>query len=83
MKFNQYEHDIGQHFASAIINGDYSGLEDAEAASLDAWMENLSYGLGHWSIDVDNTDEFGVCEVSNLRGATVRVIYNEQVSDQG
>jgi hypothetical protein len=26
------------HWASALINGDFSGLDDSEAAALDAWQ---------------------------------------------
>lgn len=30
------------HWASALINGDYSGLEDHEELELQCWLENQS-----------------------------------------
>ena len=43
MKITEYT--LPEYWASALINGDYSGLEEDEAAALDAWLESENPGL--------------------------------------
>ena len=48
-----YEYTIPVHFASAIINGDYTGLNDSEEKELNSWLEarqNEHVGQGHWCL---------------------------------
>jgi len=81
MKFDEYEYEIGAHFLSALINGDTTGLEDNEERDLDAWVTDAAPGVGHWSDVADSDNEFGTCDVTGLRGATVKVLWMRQVQD--
>ena len=76
MKFDNMDYTIGSHFAGALINGDYSGLEDDEERALDAWLDAHQERGGHWDIVGDNT-EFARCEVTDFMGdcVTVRQYY--------
>jgi len=38
---NIYSYTLADHWLSALINGDYSGLEDDEVLALDAFLEYL------------------------------------------
>src|SRR6185503_12475563 len=80
MKFEQYEYTIGPHFLSALINGDTSGLSDVEEKELDEWLESLGHSDGHWAT-TDDHDEFGRCDVTNLRGSVETVVYNEVINE--
>lgn len=63
---NHYEFTIGAHYAPAIINEDYSGLDDVEAVTLDNFMDEY-YRLQNATFDIPNADaEFSRCEISNL-----------------
>lgn len=63
---NYYEFTIGAHYAPAIINEDYSGLDDVEAVTLDNFMDEY-YRLQNATFDIPNADaEFTRCEISNL-----------------
>ena len=67
MKFNYYQYEISAHFASAIINEDYSGLTDSEVKELDLFMDNLPVDNGHFDIvDYDGEGFFSRCEISGL-----------------
>jgi len=61
-----YEFTIGAHYAPAIINEDYSGLDDIEAVTLDNFMDEY-YRLQNATFDIPDTEsEFSRCEISNL-----------------
>ena len=67
MKFDYYQYEISAHFASAIINGDYSGLIDSDIKELDLFMDNLPVDNGHFDIvDYDGEGFFSRCEISGL-----------------
>tara|TARA_R110000868_G_scaffold18467_9_gene81175 strand:+ start:141 stop:392 length:252 start_codon:yes stop_codon:yes gene_type:complete len=65
MKFDYYQYEISAHFASAIINDDYSGLTDNEVKELDLFMGNLPVKNGHFDL-VDYEGFFSRCEISGL-----------------
>ena len=65
MKFDSMDYSIGAHFASALINGDYTGLDDHEEAALNAWLEQHEMRGGHWDMIGDGLD-FTQCEVTGL-----------------
>lgn len=79
--FESHEFDIGAHFLSALIDGDVTGLSDAEERQLDEWERETRAtigdvsGLGHWQTVDGHSDEFGVCDVTGLRSETERVVY--------
>ena len=67
MKFDFYQYEISAHFASAIINGDYSGLIDSDIKELDLFMNNLPVDNGHFDlVDYDGEGFFSRCEISGL-----------------
>jgi len=68
-----YTFNIASHYASAIVNGDYSGLDDAEEKQLSEFFENLNNYLGaeNTALDfmLDNYGQdsyFDIDEVSGL-----------------
>jgi hypothetical protein len=67
MKFDYYQYEISAHFASAIINGDYSGLIDSDIKEIDLFMNNLPVDNGHFDlVDYDGEGFFSRCEISGL-----------------
>jgi hypothetical protein len=61
-----YEETIAGHYLSALINNDYSGLSDTEAADLDAYMTHYD-SLPDMTIGiVDDEPSFAVDAVSGL-----------------
>jgi tRNA splicing ligase len=67
MEFDYYQYEISTHFASAIINGDYSGLTDNEIKELDLFLNNLPVDNGHFELaDYDGEGFFSRCEISGL-----------------
>lgn len=75
---NTLEVWIGQHFAPALVNGDPSGLTDEEENLLTRFLcvdVQDAVGTSYEEI-LDETDEFGVCEVTGLRGAVVKVRFH-------
>ena len=72
VQFSEYTFIIGAHFLSALVNGDYSGLTDAESATFNKWLTkvraNYIHGSPHHWSTTDNSNEFGRCEVTDLHG---------------
>ena len=62
---DHYTLTLAAHYASALINGDYSGLDDDEAADLDAFMHDY-WKLPNATLDLpmDAYPYFGTDEVS-------------------
>jgi hypothetical protein len=66
--FNDYyEHRICGHYLSALINGDYSGLDKIEEREFDAWLEK-NHIVGSVYDVVGDEGNFELCEVSDLMG---------------
>lgn len=62
---------IATHFLCALVNGDYSGLNEQEAQLLDAWLKANNYGH---AICPDNTEtDFKICEITNLYSDVIDV----------
>ena len=67
MKFDYYTFNIGGHFASAIINADYTGLDDQEETDLNRFMDSLPVDNGHFDlVNPENEGFFDKCEISGL-----------------
>ena len=78
MEFDYYQYEISGHFASAIINGDESGLSPAEISDLTAFMADLPVNNGHFDIvDYDGETFFSRCEICGLYSEclTVRLYF--------
>lgn len=75
MNFKIHEFTLGAWWAAAIINGDFSGLNDKETTQLNDWLNYIhdSYGDGHW----DGFEEswFGLDEISGLYGEVSDALY--------
>lgn len=70
MQFDSYTYTIGAHFLPALINGDETGLDDAESAQLAAFIDALP-GHGYWSCDDADGFDFGPCDVAGRTSAVV------------
>jgi len=64
MKFDYYAFFVSEHYLSALINGDYSGLSDQEEAELNAWIDSLPVS-GHFDVISEESD-FKQCDISEL-----------------
>lgn len=76
MELDYYQYKISGHFASAIINGDESGLSPVEISDLTAFMADLPVQNGHFDV-MENDSNFARCEVSGLHDdcLTVRLYF--------
>jgi hypothetical protein len=68
---------IASHYASAIVNGDYSGLEDHEEQELDGFLDYLmrefnSNDLQLTDYYLQNEPDFNRCEISNLHSDCIQ-----------
>jgi hypothetical protein len=62
-KIVKYEYKIPEHMVSAIINGDYSGLEFYSAEDVHILLRFLDgvylrHGNGHWTLEDNAESEF-------------------------
>ena len=79
MKLDYFEYKIGAHFIPAIINDDFTGLDDSEATTLKVWLENHDIRASHWGIE-DDSENYCECEVSGLfnRSVVARLYFPER-----
>jgi len=79
MKLDYFEYKIGEHFMSAIINDDFTGLDDSEEETLNEWLENNDMRASHWAIE-DDSENYCECEVSGLvnRCVVARLYFPER-----
>ena len=77
--WDYYTFPIAEHFAPAMINGDYSGLSDGESDQLDEFLS--SFGKGHWDIGNDDED-YRTCDVCGLYSKTVQMQFHFKQSDR-
>lgn len=79
-----YEFNLAGHYLSALINADYTGLSDDEAAELDAYMMTFN-ALPDLTVDcIDDEPSFAVDAVSGLRADcyTVRFYFTNHPQQQ-
>lgn len=60
------ETTIAGHWLPALINGDYTGLSDAEETELDSWWTKYCDGAVLTIGDVSDESEFAIDRVSGL-----------------
>jgi hypothetical protein len=60
-----FEYKISASYLSALINGDFSGLDDNEELQFTEWLYSQDRRIVHWDV-IDHGDNFARCEVSNL-----------------
>ena len=64
---------VSSYYLSALINGDYSGLEQAESDLIDNWLNNFKCCSITINVIEGSEQEFCQCEISGLRGQTLDV----------
>jgi hypothetical protein len=74
MKMDTYEYIVADHWGSAIINGDYSGLSDDEEIQLNEWLDANQEAGAHW--DIGDSLGFDKCEISGMMSDCVQLIQN-------
>lgn len=76
MKFEEYPFAICSAYASAIINGDYTGLEGAEDRDLFEFLLGVQddLGVGHWTI-AHSESEFDRDAVTGLMADCTLMFY--------
>ena len=81
MEFDIYEYNVCGHYASAIINGDYSGLTDEEAEQLNSWINNeVPAGAGHFDgFSEDDATGFSRDEVTGLMADCFKVRWHRPI----
>ena len=63
---------VSSHFLSALINDDYSGLEDKEENQLTQWLESLDLPKGHWGY-AEDSENFKTCEITKQFSETIEL----------
>ena len=63
---------VSEHWLSAIINCDYSGLDDKEVMQLDEWLQENPAGTYYVSDDFDGTS-FTRDAISGLASTCVQL----------
>jgi hypothetical protein len=81
--WDYYEFSIGEHFVPAIINGDYTGLNDTEERQLDKFL--AEYKNGHWGYDdlIGFSEDCRTCEVCDQYTKTMQLRFHFKQSDRG
>lgn len=72
MKMDSYEYTVAEHWLSAIVNGDYSGLTDQEESDLNAWLDANQESGAYW--DTDGYIRFDRDEIGGLMADCVSLI---------
>ena len=84
---DHYEYKIAEHYLSALIDGDETGLEDDEQTQFEQWESRAradaiaaGYTIGHWTEVEDSGGDWGICKVSGLFAmrCTVRLMIYKQ-----
>ena len=77
MNFSRHDYTISGHFLSALINGDYSGLEENDEIALKLFTDNAynTHGLGFWDTNPSEEPDFMRCEVIDLLSNCHTVTY--------
>jgi hypothetical protein len=78
--WDYYDYWIGEHLASAIINDDYTGLDDEEEEQLNEFLTGFTDG--YWTVD-STEEDCRNCAVSELYTKTVLMSYHFKQSDRG
>ena len=60
-----YEYDIAKHYLSAIVNGDYSGLDASDADLLNTFLDDTPQGCWEFP-EEEQYGNFKRCDVCGL-----------------
>lgn len=71
--WDSYEYCIAEHYLSALINWDISGMDDAESAEFTHWEQQArsdaraaGWTIGHWADVEGSGEDWGRCAISGL-----------------
>ena len=82
IRFKSIEYVVASHYLSALINGDYSGLDDDECGHVDDFNNQVTDQgeFSHYDTEGEQID-FAECEISGLMADCVRLVahYIEEV----
>lgn len=82
MQFRKHDYHIAEHYLSALINGDITGLEPGEDLELDLFVAEVQQGHGsdgHWACGSDDAADFRLCEVSGLMAMCQTISYMQPI----
>lgn len=81
--FEIHTYYVGAWALPYLVNVDASGLEDEEQLQVDEWVDTVTQSwrdaddnlwvFSHESVDADGYDEFGVDDITGLRGPVYAV----------
>jgi hypothetical protein len=81
-KFEKVTYTISAHLLGALINDDYSGLNESEELNLNYFTRDLdnTYEQYHFSCNNDEQPFFAKCELLNLGSdcITLEVLYTKE-----
>jgi hypothetical protein len=81
-KFEKVTYVINEHLLSALINDDYSGLNESEELNLNYFTRDLdhTYEQYHFAYDNNEQTSFAKCEILNLMSncITLEVLYTKE-----
>jgi hypothetical protein len=66
-----YIFNIASHYACAIVNNDYTSLDDSEEREVNGFLDHLQreYGTSYLELrDYETEGDFNRCDISNLMG---------------
>ena len=77
MKFIRHDYTIAGCLLPALINDDYSGLDDNEHSALEALTDKAysDHGLGFWDMSPNESPAFKRCEALDLMADCYSVTY--------
>lgn len=63
-----FKYTISEHLLSAIVNGDYSGLDNDEENELNRFLSTANqYENATWDMPEHEDPHFAFCDVTGLR----------------
>lgn len=89
-QWDYFEYRIAEHYLPAMINADFSGMNDAEYKQHLAFEQQAretaivgGFTVGHWSPVDDSGEDWGPCDISGhfAMRCTVRLmVYRESAA---
>lgn len=79
MNFDAYKYAVSEHLIPAIINGDYSGLDDNEDNLLSFFLDSDIFENGHWAIPDSIESSFDRCDIIGLYSDCVILTFYKRI----
>lgn len=87
--WDHFEYRIAEHYLSAMVNGDYSGMTDDEISDYRKFEKEAfetaregGFTVAHWAPVDDSGEDWGMCDVTGLLAmrCTVRLMVYKEVA---